>query len=69
MVLHTPDRSKCVHNFNEMSKYSKTIMFDKVTRNSTQVKCEINFGSDLKFSSSSYIIIFSGFLKIKIFFL
>ncbi len=60
MVLNPPDRTKCALNYNELSVFSKSILIKEVTLNASDVRCEINFGTELKTESPSYMIYFAG---------
>ena len=60
VILNPPERTKCLVNFNEIAYFSKTITFEKVTANSTQVQCEIRFGADFKTTSANNLIFFAG---------
>jgi hypothetical protein len=60
IITNPPNRTKCVTNFNDIAYFSKTIMFDKISKNGSQVQCEIDFGMDFKTKSPIYKIYFSG---------
>ena len=65
VVLNVPDRAQCLVNYNAMSKFSKSIIIDRLTRNESYFQCEINYGTDLKTPSAQYMVFFPGY-KIKL---
>lgn len=62
VIMNMPDRSKCLINFNEMSKFSKSIIIEKLTFNQSLFQCEISYGTDLKTPSPSLMVFFSGII-------
>lgn len=59
VVQNAPDRTKC-SNLNEMSRFSKSLIIDRVEYNQSHFQCEINFGTDLKTPSPNYMVFFAG---------
>ena len=62
VVLNPPGRAKCLVNYNEMAEFSKSILIESLSLNASHVKCEIEFGKELKTESSSYFVYFAGIL-------
>jgi hypothetical protein len=61
--MNIPDRSKCLLNFNEISNFTKSIIFSSVNSNGTSVQCDIKFGPELTQSSAMYFIYFPSKIK------
>ena len=59
VFMNVPDRSKCLNNFNEITNFTKSLVFKSVNSNGTSVKCDIRFGNELKTESPVYYIYFS----------
>lgn len=64
VVMNAPDRTKCLVNFNEMSRFSKSIIIEKLSFNQSRFQCEISYGTDLKTPSPNLIVFFSGKLTL-----
>lgn len=65
VVMNIPDRSKCLLNFNEITNFSKTIVFKSFNTNGSRIQCDIRFGPELKTESPAYFVYFAGkFFKI-----
>lgn len=60
VVMNAPDRSKCLINFNEMSRFSKSILIQNLSYNESLFQCEISYGTDLKTPSPNLMVFFSG---------
>lgn len=60
VVMNAPDRSKCLVNFNEMSRFSKSIIIENLSHNKSRFQCEISYGTDLKTPSSNLMLYFAG---------
>lgn len=60
VIMNTPDRSKCLINFNEYTNFTKSIIFSSMNTNATKVNCDIRFGPELKTESPSYFLYFAS---------
>lgn len=56
--MNVPDRSKCLINFNEITNFTKSILFNSFNTNATRVQCGIRF-DQFKVDSPEYFVYFS----------
>ena len=58
--MNIPDRSKCIQGLNQYFEFTKSIIFESMSSNETEVKCSVYFGPDAIFDSPYYYIYFAG---------